>query len=227
MGTIAVSFSGVRSTTPHPFADHHTTLLSKLGNPHNHLARTNKLTHALWSPVTYKPNTTRRNANVSAVNAYVLDLDGIHLDAVRDLLVGLEWVAYSTWSHSPQKPSFHVVLPLVTPVAADAWPATWRKIDALFGSVGDPAAKDPSRAYFCPQHHPDRAFHVERGFGRLLDVRGLPAVPMVRKPKAESLSHRTYGDAADFTTLDGLEGAALAAAGIAIIDSILNDLRAA
>lgn len=225
MGTVAVSFSGLRSVIPRPFASDCASLLRFLGDRDNHMRNIDKSSHWLWSPVSYKPGKTRRNSNVSTVNAYVLDLDGVHLDAVRDKLVGLEWVAYSTWSHSPEKPSFHVVLPLAAPVSADAWPATWRKIDAMFGSVGDKAASDPSRAYFAPQHHPIRPFEVERGHGMWLDVRGAPAVPPVRAP--ESASRRVYADAVDVNALNGLEGAELAKAGVAIIDSLLNNLRAA
>jgi hypothetical protein len=105
---------------------------------------------ALWSPVIYAPGTTRGNHNVEAVTCLVVDMDGESFDHAR--LDGLEWFAYTTWSHRPNDEHWHLVLPLKDPVPAHRWGEVWTRLHERINIVGDPATKDPARIFYLPQH---------------------------------------------------------------------------
>ena len=146
----AVRFDYVKSVIPKPMATSWEQLSTLLM-----VSKQNKVKErrALWSPVIYTPGTTRGNANVHAVTCLVIDMDDEAFDHAR--LEGLEYHAYTTWSHSPNEPHWHLVLPLKQPVAADRWPRVWSLLHEKVNIVGDPATKDPARIFYLPQHRPD------------------------------------------------------------------------
>lgn len=223
----AVRFPTLRDTRPSHLAAGWPAVRQALSH---HAVREDKLRGALWSPVEYQPNTTRRNGNVKRVFAFVVDLDGVALDALRPRLRGLEWHAYTTYSHSPDKPSWHVVLPLAQPVAAREWRRAWLTIRAWLG-MGDEQTCDASRAYFLPQRHPDREAEVECGIGLWLDWRDLPKVeaPSMYRASAPG-SHAADLDWDDVeipAELEGLEGQDLIHAALAYVEDMLDRLRAA
>ncbi len=146
----AVRFDYVKSVIPKPMStswEHLSTLLM--------VSKPNKVKErrALWSPVIYTPGTTRGNTNVHSVTCLVVDMDGEAFDYAR--LDGLEYHAYTTWSHRPNDPHWHLVLPLKNPVPADRWHHVWSLLHEKINVVGDPATKDPARIFYLPQHHPD------------------------------------------------------------------------
>ena len=145
----AVRFDYVKSVIPKPLATSweqlSTLLMVSKENKH-------KDRRALWSPVIYTPGTTRGNANVAAVTCLVVDMDGEAFDHAR--LDGLEYHAYTTWSHRPNDPHWHLVLPLSKPVAAAQWAHVWARLHEKINIVGDPATKDPARIFYLPQHAP-------------------------------------------------------------------------
>jgi hypothetical protein len=167
-----VQFGGLRDVRPQVYANGWPQLSQALSRHH---VREDKTSGGLWSPVTYKAGTTRGNNNVEYVYAFVADLDGIPLDAVRPRLAGLEWHAYTTHSHTDSKPSWHVVIPLAQPVKATQWRTVWSTIRAHL-KVGDESTCDASRAYFLPQRHPSRTAAVESSYGAWLDWTTLPRV---------------------------------------------------
>lgn len=146
----AVRFDYVKSVIPKPMATSWEQLSTLLM-----ISKANKVKErrALWSPVIYTPGTTRGNANVHAVTCLVVDMDGEAFDYAR--LDGLEYHAYTTWSHRPNDPHWHLVLPLKNPVPADRWHQVWALLHEKINVVGDPATKDPARIFYLPQHHPD------------------------------------------------------------------------
>jgi hypothetical protein len=123
---------------------------------------------ALWSPVEYHAGTTRGNKNVRFVEALVVDMDGSNFENCR--LDGLEWFAYSTYSHRLDDPHYHLVLPLKERVPAGLWRAVWQELVVRLRLPADPATKDPARLFYLPQHAPDQPFEFHEGSGRLLDV---------------------------------------------------------
>jgi hypothetical protein len=125
---------------------------------------------ALWSPVIYASGTTRSNRNVEAVTCLVVDMDGESFDYAR--LDGLEWFAYTTWSHRPNDEHWHLVLPLKDPVPAHRWAEVWTRLHERINVVGDPATKDPARIFYLPQHPVGRFDWSSRkyGHGEFLDA---------------------------------------------------------
>ena len=145
----AVRFDYVKSVIPKPLATSWEQLSTLLM-----VSKENKQKdrRALWSPVIYTPGTTRGNANVAAVTCLVVDMDSEAFDHAR--LNGLEYHAYTTWSHRPNDPHWHLVLPLSKPVAAAQWAHVWTRLHERINIVGDPATKDPARIFYLPQHAP-------------------------------------------------------------------------
>ena len=146
----AVRFDYVKSVIPKPMATSWEQLSTLLMVSKQNKAKDRR---ALWSPVIYTPGTTRGNANVHAVTCLVVDMDGEAFDHAR--LDGLEYHAYTTWSHRPNDPHWHLVLPLKNPVAANRWSQVWSLLHEKINVVGDPATKDPARIFYLPQHQTD------------------------------------------------------------------------
>lgn len=204
-----VQFGGLRDVRPHPFAHGWPQLQQALSN---HEVRRDKAAGGLWSPVTYKAGTTRSNGNVEYVYAFVADLDGIPLETLRPRLAGLEWHAYTTHSHSDTKPSWHVVIPLLTPVHASQWRTVWATIRAHF-KVGDEVTCDASRAYFLPQRHPSRQAATASGVGAWLDWTALPRVQAASRTSRRTLPNGKtvidWDDVEEPAELVGLTGTEL------------------
>lgn len=161
---MAVLFSNLKSIHPKPFASSWVQLKELLLF---HEENPVKQAGALWSPVEYDPGTTRGNRNVRFIEALVVDMDGEAFDDAR--LDGLEWFAYSTYSHSESDPHYHLVLPLAHKVPASLWRVVWAELHQRVGLIGDPQTKDVARIFYLPQHAPDTSFEFHEGHGELLD----------------------------------------------------------
>lgn len=162
---MAVKFDGLKAVVPTLFASSWGELRDGLAT---HRQGVNKTDGGLWSPVTYYEGARRGVRGVRFVEALVVDLDGESLDGAR--LDGLEFFAYSTWSHSFESPHFHLVLPLAEAVPASLWRAVWVELHERLGVVGDPSTKDASRIFFLPQHPFCAGFEFREGRGRFLDA---------------------------------------------------------
>jgi hypothetical protein len=142
-----------------------------------HVERAEKLTGALWSPVSYCDGARESLVGVDSVFAFVADLDGHDLADVLPHLEGVAHVAYTTHSHRRGEPAWHLVVPLAEPVDAERWPAVWYALDRRFGGLADHACRDASRAYFMPQHAPGAPFAVMVGDGEPIEVPAVSAAP--------------------------------------------------
>lgn len=162
---MAVLFKSVKSVYPRRIASDWAGLKELLAF---HEENPCKQDGALWSPVEYYSGTTRGNKNVRFVEALVVDMDGDGFDECR--LDGLEWFAYSTYSHRLDDPHYHLVLPLAERVPAGLWRVVWQELVDRLRLPADPATKDPARLFYLPQHAPDQPFEFHEGSGRLLDV---------------------------------------------------------
>ena len=192
---MAVLFSNVKAIEPKPLASSWDQLRELLSY---HEENASKTEGALWSPVEYYPDTTRGNRNVRFIEAFVVDMDGESFDYAR--LDGLEWFAYTTWSHRPNDEHWHLVLPLKDPVPAHRWAEVWTRLHERINVVGDPATKDPARIFYLPQHPVGRFDWSSRkyGHGEFLDA-GLgelfvpPRLHVARMPRTvESHSRAKY-----------------------------------
>jgi putative DNA primase/helicase len=217
---MAVLFANTKSIYPKPLASSWQQLKELLSF---HEENAVKVAGALWSPVEYDQGTTRGNRNVRFVEALVVDMDGEAFDEAR--LDGLEWFAYSTYSHRLDDPHYHLVLPLAEKVPASLWRVVWAELHDRIGLVGDPQTKDPARIFYLPQHAPDQPFEFHEGHGVLLDssfrldveVASNPVSPrskQVRQPRArragaEMMSEAWWDAPVDISRWDGLSGKAL------------------
>lgn len=150
----------------------------------------------LWSPVTYRPGTTRGKANVAQVHMLVLDID--HGPLPLDLLQGLEWFGHTTFSHTPEAPRWRVVVPLAQPVNGEDWPEFWLRANAHFGGCIDPQTKDSSRIFYLPSCLPGAPHEARQQHGAFLDPASLPEVARYEPPpeppplRRRSILNRTY-----------------------------------
>lgn len=228
---MAVWFSSVKSIQPQSLASDWATLKELLSM---HEENAEKALGALWSPVTYYENTTRGNRNVRFVEALVVDIDGASLEACR--LDGLEWFAYSTYSHTVDDPHYHLVLPLDERVPGGLWRAVWLELVERLNLPADPQTKDPARLFYLPQHAPNADFEFHEGSGRLLTVewswdetQSQPSVRTARNPRkvragAEMLSEAWWaGGNADRWA--GLEGRELYRAMLADWEGLYSQLK--
>jgi hypothetical protein len=232
---MAVLFRDVKSIYPKPLASSWVQLKELLSF---HEENAEKAAGALWSPVEYDLGTTRGNRNVRFVEALVVDMDGEAFDHAR--LDGLEWFAYSTYSHRLDDPHYHLVLPLAEKVPASLWRVVWAELHDRIGLVGDPQTKDPARIFYLPQHAPDQPFEFHEGHGVLLDssfrldveVASNPVSPRARQPRqprqrragSEVLSEAWWNAPVDISRWGGLTGKALYSAMLDEFNALLNGL---
>jgi putative DNA primase/helicase len=213
---MAVLFKNVKSIYPKPLASSWEQLRELLAFHEENAVKTDG---ALWSPVEYYPSTTRGNRNVRFIEALVVDMDGESFREAR--LDGLEWFAYSTYSHSDSDPHYHLVLPLAERVPASLWRAVWQGLHQRLNLVGDPQTKDPARLFYLPQHAPDQTFEFHEGHGVLLDTdfswdvveqpRPIKSrevrQPRARRHESYLLSEQFWNEPAKVWSWTGLEGA--------------------
>jgi hypothetical protein len=110
----------------------------------------------MFSPATFKAGSTRANENVVWISMLVADLDDdFDWSAIQGRIEPYAYAAYSTYSSTPQHLKLRVVMPLLAPVSASAWPDCWyRANDHLFLGHMDPSTKPPSQAYYLPSCPP-------------------------------------------------------------------------
>jgi hypothetical protein len=173
----AVKFRDVKDNQPRNFAISWDGLSSLLQIS---VANEDKTQRELWSPVTYLPGTTRGNRNVDQVTCLVVDMDGEAFDHAR--LDGLEYLAYTTWSHRPDDQHWHLVLPLKYPVPGERWNEVWTRLHEQINIVGDPQTKDPARIFYRPQHKPLTTPDIKIGYGEFIDPE-LEPIFIPRRPR--------------------------------------------
>lgn len=112
--------------------------------------------------------------------ALTLDYDNISAfdyDDVLEDLLPFEHIAYTTWSHTPEKPRLRVILPLSRPVSPIEFEAISRYVADQLGAGIDLTAREshkPTQFMFLPEVKPDdesRAnFFVRIQQGHWIDV---------------------------------------------------------
>lgn len=160
----AVKFDNVKTIQPKPFAISWLGLESSLTISEENADKTNR---DLWSPVEYYHLSTRGNRNVKNVTCLVVDMDSESFDYAK--LDGLEYLAYTTWSHQPDDEHWHLVLPLAKPVPGHLWSEVWIRLLEQINIAGDPQTKDPARIFYRPQHRPGIKPGFKRQHGAFLD----------------------------------------------------------
>jgi hypothetical protein len=136
-----------------------------------------------WSGATYKPGTTRANANVIEWSVAGADFDHLSMDDYMELRAGLveaglAFIIYSTFNSTPEDFRFRVAIPLTKPVPMTQYTDVWHRINGhLFGGRNDPQTKDASRMLFTPAAPEGVAVVAEYVSGGALDWEQLPEAP--------------------------------------------------
>ena len=130
----------------------------------------------LISPATYKPDTTRANANVIEWAGWAaLDVDNHTFNGDLESELGKLYpsnyfICYSTASSTRATPKFRLVFPLTRPVGSDEIRHFWFALNSEFGMVGDRQTKDLSRMYYVPAIYPNAYNFIFTHVGNYLDV---------------------------------------------------------
>jgi len=141
-----------------------------------------------WSGATYRPGSTRANANVIEWSVAAGDFDHLSMDEymeLRESLVaaGVAFVLYSTYGSNDVDFRFRIAIPLTKPVPRAQYTDVWHRINAhLFGGRNDPQTKDASRMLYTPAAPEGVATVAEYVPGLALDWEKLPEAPARRSP---------------------------------------------
>jgi len=127
-----------------------------------------------WIPCSARdPEAGRSQANMDMAYLLVLDIDtGMLLADVKSRIAGLEAVIHSSYSHTPEKPKWRVVLPLAAPIPAAQIGRVFDHFQEKFdGKLDASCGHDPARLYYLPACPKDAAhlFVYEHLEGQLLD----------------------------------------------------------
>ena len=143
-----------------------------------------KTTIPAWSPTVYKPGATRASANVLSLSCLVLDYDeDVALDAIQRIWADWFYIAHTSWSHEINAPRYRWVIPLASPVPAEAWERGWAWAKKMDRTI-DRSCKNKDRIYFIPavkSKAAPRWTYVNRA-EHWLDLNG-EHVPKIPKPR--------------------------------------------
>ena len=110
----------------------------------------------LMSPAVYKPDTTRKNDNVTEWAGWAaVDVDDFETKGdLKDVLVERfgdhYFVCYSTASSTIHQAKFRIVFPLTRSVERDKIKHFWFALNSELGDLADKQTKDLSRMYYIP-----------------------------------------------------------------------------
>lgn len=106
--------------------------------------------HPGWSAAEFRNNHRGRD-NVMYVTALCLDYDeSATIEQACQWWKGYRGILQTTKSHTSEKHSFRVVLPLARPVSAFEFDGLWVRANRHCAGSCDKQAKDPSRFWFTP-----------------------------------------------------------------------------
>lgn len=121
-----------------------------------------------WLPVSLvEPVCKRLDANVTAINFAVFDLDDLPregLAALAQKLDGYEYIVHQTHRGN----GYRLVMPLDTPVPAHLWRGVWEGIAQAFGLPKDVTCKNESRLYYMPTRPEGAGYEIYEGHGKPL-----------------------------------------------------------
>lgn len=171
--------------------------LEKLLYKLSRIERKSKRDAQLISPATYKPDTTRKNANVVEWAGWAaLDIDSHDFkgDLQNELLTrygNWRYVCYSTASSTLAQPKFRLVFELASPVEANKIRQFWFALNSDLDAVGDRQCKDLSRMYYIPATYAGaNNFIFSNTSGSAID----PDALILKHPSEAPVEGRTFMD---------------------------------
>lgn len=205
-------FDNVQDRHPKPLTVDWSRFVAKAQAP---IITPTKERNGLFSPVLYRAGAAeRKNANVEAITAVVMDVDhdaDLHetWGYVREM--GWEAMVYTSYSHRQNgEDKFRLIFPLAVPCPADTQLRLWHWLNDELGGIADPAAKDLARMFFWPAKSSESAPYFTAAVdGERLDYRALslppeaPADPKLHAPVVRPAHYTpTLNDAGARTLFD-------------------------
>jgi hypothetical protein len=148
-------------------------------------------------PAVFKHAGTRSGTDVKSVSAFTGDIDTgtVTRAEIEAKLRGLQYIAYSSYSHQASDPRWRFIVPYATPITD----AEHRKVYAFFQGQFDDQLDDRSdttnQIWYTPACPPDAVAQFEFfvGQGDVLDTDQIPeaAVPAPTKPAPSTPSGQT------------------------------------
>lgn len=151
----------------------------------------------LISPAVYKPDTTRKNDNVTEWAGWcAVDVDDFIFQGdleheLHSRFGHYRFVCYSTASSTGTAPKFRLVFPLKHNVRSERIRAFWYALQTELGDLGDKQTKDLSRMYYIPaDYNGAHNFIFSNRNGAVID----PDELMVKHPYAEKATLNSFFD---------------------------------
>lgn len=121
----------------------------------------------LFSMVLYKEGTTRKKENILEMTGAVFDFDNkddfVPIETVLQRLIDGNFIHYwyTTWSHTPDRPKWRLVIPFGLPLEPQEWKDVYLQLFVLLGcppGIDEAAVKDAAHMWFIPYQNPDYSF---------------------------------------------------------------------
>lgn len=104
-----------------------------------------------WSPAYYLPGARRGGEQVIHLSCLVLDYDrGTPIAEASDCWQDSFHIVHSTWSFTPAKPKFRLILPLADPIRPEDWSRVYEWAEEKSGRVVDPTGKSLGTMFALP-----------------------------------------------------------------------------
>lgn len=137
-----------------------------------------------------KPD-TRNAADVAFLSAFTGDIDTGQIDKafIQNALSGYKYLAYSSYSHSPNAPMWRFVILYSRDVTVEDHEKVYAYLQQVFGNQLDKRCKTATQLWYTPACPPDAGAYFEffTGEGSPLDPDLIPVVGPVRPTKATAL----------------------------------------
>jgi hypothetical protein len=135
----------------------------------------------MWSALAYEGGAPRGNAGVIESTALILEVD--HQEPNWALLDHLDYVAYTSHSHSRDDPHWRIVLFLAEPIPAAEYNAVWAQARYWLCGEADEGAKPLAQPFYLPSCLPGTTPATRTHPGEPLDWRALEPVPEEPSPE--------------------------------------------
>jgi hypothetical protein len=125
-----------------------------------------------WVPAVFKATHTRKAEDIESIHLLAIDSDdGMAREEHEAILkqLGVEAFAHTTYSHTPEKPKWRVVLPLARPIIPEELVQVFDYVNIAYGNRLDTCTKMPAQIFYLPAIKEGGSFESFHHPGRLLD----------------------------------------------------------
>lgn len=150
----------------------------------------------LITPAVFKPDSPRRNVNVTAWAGWAaVDVDDVEIEGdinafVHNLVRDWKFICYSTASSTQDRPKFRIVLQTDEHIQPANIKHFWYALATDLNSIGDKQCKDFSRMYYVPALYAGANNFIFSGGAEPVSVSGL----LRKYPYVESKNSTSFLD---------------------------------